>query len=108
MAKLKLIAINCEQTEDLTGPDEAYLTMNGQPIWGPETINDQESRSINKTIPFTTIALVKLYDADAGGLDNDDKLGETKIYASEAGKGEQARGFKSQGANYTLFYEVQP
>lgn len=107
MPKLKLKSLYCETTEDSAGPDEAYLVVNGQTVWGPQSINDPEGRPVDKEVDFTTSAEIKLYDQDAGGpFDQDDYLGTVTAGSDLVGKGEQHGRFTGDGANYTLYYEV--
>lgn len=111
MPKLKLISLFCETTEDSTGPDEAYLTVNGRRVWGPESINDHETRGLDGVgeVEFTTSAQIKLYDEDSGifGVDNDDDLGTIDAKSDMAGQGEKRERFTRDGANYTLTFEVK-
>jgi len=106
MPKLKLKSLYCQTTEDSSGPDEAYLLVNGQQVWGDQSINDREGRPINKEVDFSTSAEIKLYDRDTGVFDKDDHLGTVTVSQALAGKGEQQGKFTLDGANYTLYYEV--
>jgi hypothetical protein len=109
MPIVRLISLHCRATEDWTGPDEAYLHINGEKVWGPQSMNDEDTQEFNPLVakPFTKTAEIKLYDQDTGVGDSDDHLGTITARASEAGKGEQRHRFKKDGANYTLTYEVQ-
>jgi hypothetical protein len=106
--RLKLITLHCHATEDSTGPDEAYLLVNGRRVLGPRSINDGQSVDLRGLSPIwvNTYARLDLYDQDAGWFDSDDHLGEASVYASMVGKGTQLAKFTKDGANYTLFYEV--
>jgi hypothetical protein len=78
MPFLKLLALECHNTEDNTGPDEAYLRINGRRVWRGK-INDGETRDlsdVNRT-EFVDNCRIDLYDKDfgLGGLDPDDHLG---------------------------------
>lgn len=107
MSILKLKSLHCERTEDSSGPDEAYLVVNGSQVWGPQSINDREPRDVGREIEFTSSAEIKLYDADAGGpFDKDDHLGTVTAVSDLAGQGEQHGRFTKDGAGYTLYYEV--
>jgi hypothetical protein len=86
--------------------DEAYLLVNGQQVWGAQSINDREGRPINKEVDFSTFAEIKLYDRDTGIFDKDDHLGTVNVSKDLAGKGEQQGKFTLDGVNYTLYYEV--
>jgi hypothetical protein len=106
MPKLKLKSLYCETTEDSGGPDEAYLIVNGQQVWGTQSINDREGRPVDKEVDFTTSAEIKLYDEDTAVFDKDDHLGTVTAGSDLVGKGEQQGKFTGDGANYTLYYEV--
>jgi len=106
MPKLKLKSLYCEETEDSSGPDEAYLIVNGSPVWGPQSINDREGRDVNKEVDFTSSAEIDLYDSDTGVFDDHDHLGRVTVGSDLAGTGEQPGKFTKDGANYTLYYEV--
>ncbi len=110
MPQLKLFSLVCHGTEDWTGADEAYLLLNGQRIWGPESMNDNDVENLGNlpTYPFQNSVRIELYDQDTGGWDNDDHLGTTYARAIEAGIGEQERQFTGDGAHYTLTYSVMP
>jgi len=82
------------------------LLVNGQQVWGDQSINDREGRPINKEVDFSTSAEIKLYDRDTGIFDKDDHLGTVNVSKDLAGKGEQQGKFTLDGANYTLYYEV--
>jgi hypothetical protein len=106
MPKLKLKSLYCETTEDSGGPDEAYFVVNGEQVWGAQSINDREPRPVDIEIDFSTSAEIKLYDEDTGIWDKDDHLGTVTATADLAGQGEQQGKFTEDGANYTLYYEV--
>ena len=106
MTTLKIKSLYCETTEDNSGPDEAYLVVNGEQVWGAQSINDREPRPIDIEIDFSTSAEIKLYDEDTGIFDKDDHLGTVTVTADLAGQGEQQGMFTEDGANYTLYYEV--
>lgn len=108
MAQLRLISLVCHGTEDWTGADETYLLIAGRRVWGPESMNDSDVEDLTRVSPirFRRKARIDLYDQDAGWVDDDDHLGRTYAYATDAGKGEQEHDFKGDGAHYTLTYEV--
>jgi hypothetical protein len=96
----------CHKTEDSTGADEAYLTYDGERIWGPTSINDGQVRSILISKSINGQAEVALHDEDSGILDPDDFLGSITISGDEAGLGQRVQRFTRDGANYSLFYVV--
>ena len=80
--------------------------MHGDTVWGPQSMNDGDSLDINRSVPFSSTAKIRLYDADTGIFDNDDFLGEVTATASQANRGEQYATFTQDGANYQLTYRV--
>jgi hypothetical protein len=106
--RLILVSLDCRETEDWLGADEAYLRVNGVTKWGPQSMNDGDSLDINRSVNFTSTAKIRLYDADTGIFDTDDFLGEVTASASQANRGEQFASFTRDGANYQLIYKVVP
>lgn len=107
MPKLKLISLSCTTTEDSGGADEPYLRVNGQNVWGPISLNDGQSATINQLIDFTKTAEIQLFDQDLGvWFDTDDHLGSVTANLGQLGQGEQKGKFTGDGANYTLVWEV--
>ncbi len=87
-----------------TGADEIYILVNGERIWGPQSVNDGDSVSIGRGKSFNGRRVkVELYDQDAGGPDDDDHLGTA--YASSK-EGDFEMHFRGDGADYTLYAEV--
>lgn len=109
MAKLRLISLYCEKTEDNAGADEAYLVVNGRQVGGVNSINDREGRDLTYIEPilFTGSAEIRLYDQDTGVFDKDDFLGSLTATSDQAGQGEQRGRFNKDDADYTLTWEVQ-
>jgi hypothetical protein len=110
MPQLKLISIVCNDTEDVTGADETYLLIAGRRVWGPQSMNDNDTQSLDgvPVIRFRRSIRVDLYDQDAGWFDDDDHLGSTYVYSSQMGVGEKEHVFNGDGANYRFTYEVLP
>lgn len=110
MPSLRLISIVCNDTEDVSGADEPYLRAAGRTVWGPQSLNDRESADLRDValLPFRRSIRIDLYDEDAGWWDDDDHLGTTYAYASQAGAGEKEAKFTGDGADYLLTYEVLP
>jgi hypothetical protein len=107
---LHLVKIKCVETEDITGPDDVYLHVNGALVWGPLRMNNGEERNMENILPYTFFEGVSLdlYDLDEGiPFDDDDHLGNVIITADEVGKGELTCSFKSDGAKYKLTYRVE-
>lgn len=108
MSDLKLISIKCHRTEDWFGADEIILIINKKRVWGPVKMdrNDIKDLSGISTIPFCGRIRIDLFDKDVGWIDEDDHLGSTYAYSSQAGRGIQEHHFKGDGAHYTLLYSV--
>jgi hypothetical protein len=100
----RLVRLACQQTEDSTGADEAYLTYNGERVFGPRSINDGQSLNLGIVRPLSGQAQVALFDEDSP--DADDFLGSITVSTSELNQGLRNQGFTGDGANYTLFYRV--
>jgi len=107
---LNLLSLKCIKTEDYTGADEAYIKNNGAIIWGPEDINDGETRNLSESpvITFSTSTKIDLYDQDTGILDDkDDHLGRVDISSSLAGEGNKESTLTGDGAKYIISYRVE-
>ena len=78
--------------------------MNGQHVWGPEKINDNQWREVNLDFPFTSQAIIELYEKD--DADPDDYLGTWPARAEERGQGEIRAFFNADDCHYEMFYEV--
>ncbi|MFF8942546.1 hypothetical protein ACF1A5_09775 [Streptomyces sp. NPDC014864] len=108
--KLRLISLFCSKTEDDTGEDEPRLIVNGVQVWGAEApgLNDRDTADLSAVpvIEFGTRARIELFDADAGGEDDDDLLGRFYVGRMQSGQGEVEYHFVEDDADYTLTYEV--
>ena len=104
MPTLRIKSLLCQVTED-AGTDEAYLVANGCQIWGIKSMSAGQGRKVGVQINFTSFVDLKLFDQD-GPFDPDDYLGTIFVFNSLQGKGEQSNKFTSDGANYTLYYDV--
>jgi hypothetical protein len=100
----RLVRLACQRTEDSTGADEAYLTYNGETVFGPRSINDGQSLTLGIVRPLSGQAQVALFDEDSP--DADDFLGTINISASELDQGLRHQDFVGDDAHYTLFYRV--
>jgi hypothetical protein len=111
MARLRLIQLQCNKTEDLLGADEAYLRVNGAVVWGPRNMQQGGIQALTAVppIPFFGLSSVELFDQDTGGIfDPDDFLGAIAVSSQQVGQGPQLGSFTGDEANYTLTYEVDP
>src|SRR6476646_422932 len=105
MPRLKLVELQCIETEDVTGGDEAYIRVNGAVVWGVVTINNGENRNLTPVPPisFFGTAVVELFDQDVGGfIDPDDFLGSIIVSAADLNTGPKIGSFTGDGANYNL------
>ncbi|MEU0208356.1 hypothetical protein [Streptomyces canus] len=108
--KLRLISLFCSKTEDDTSEDEPRLIVSGVQVWGAEApgLNDRDTADLSAVpvIEFGTRARIELFDADAGGEDDDDLLGRFYVGRMQSGQGELEYRFVEDDADYTLTYEV--
>lgn len=104
MATVLFRTLSCQRTEDNTGADEAYLTYNGERIFGPTRINDGQSRNINVFRRLNGQGSVSLHDEDSP--DPDDFLGSWTVSQTEADQGDRVATFSRDGARYTMIYSV--
>jgi hypothetical protein len=113
--------LTCIDTEDWSGADEAYLTLNGKTIWGVQAMNNGNvldvSNALNRSVPdpstYKGELKLQLWDQDTGKFgDNDDLLGTVDLHkmndqdqnALHIGNG-QHFSFTGDGASYTLTYD---
>jgi hypothetical protein len=108
MPYLKLISLECHDTEDDTGADEAYIRINGRRVW-KGNINDNQSKDLGSVerIEFTENSRIDLYDEDVGGFDPDDHLGTQYVWARQVDHGEQHLSFSGSRWNYTLHCRIE-
>ena len=108
MARLELISLFCEKTEDTIGSDEVYFVINGNQVGGVNSINASESKDLRyiSNIIFDRTAEIKLYDKDTGIFNNDDLIGSVTASSGQAGEGEITGKFNRGGADYTLTWRV--
>ena len=103
---VKLVSLDCIETEDTTGADELYLKIRGKTVWSGNLNNGGDVDLA--TVPskeFYGQTNIDLYDDD--WPDADDWLGSNAVYATEAGQGDHTVSFKEDGAHYVLTYRVQ-
>jgi hypothetical protein len=104
MATLRLNTLTCYETEDEFGPDEAYIKVNGDKVWGPTTMTGARDAPVNHEASFSGEATVQLWDEDR--FSDDDLLGTWTVREDEAGAGEQEARFTYDRSHYKLTYEV--
>jgi hypothetical protein len=92
-------------TEDYCA-DETYISVDGQKVWGPHSMNNMHTYHIFESVPMAagSSSQIKLMDQDAGWWDPDDNLG-THVASIEPG--EQVALYRSNSFCYLLFYIVE-
>jgi len=92
-AGLVITHIKCNEQEDNTGADDAYLVVDGSTIWGPVQMTTGDSKDIqNVAVPQGKV--LTLMEGD--WPDDDDNLGAKTVN----GAGDYT--FSDDGANYTV------
>lgn len=104
--KLELIGLYCNETEDSSAHDEAYLTVNDVRVWRGDMAENGPAAELRTTFDFEHRAVVRLYDEDTGIWDDDDFLGAVTVSSDQIGQGVLEATFKEDGANYRLTYRV--
>ena len=68
MPQLRLISLQCSETEDWTGPDEPYVLLNGKQVWGPVSMNTNDRQDLGAVPPYSFRRQVRidLLEEDAG------------------------------------------
>jgi hypothetical protein len=111
-AYLILKTLVCQVTEDDTGSDEIYIKVNGDKVWGNNSMNDGDTLHILSDhsnqylkIPVTLGRKVdiEIYDQD-GIFDPDDKLG---IWSRNIAEGDYGATFRGNWSFYTRFFSVE-
>lgn len=104
MPTLRITNLHCTETEDFWHADDAYIIVNGEQVWGPTKINDDQRRDVNVDTPFISQAIIELWEKDS--TDPDDYLGTWVVRDVERGRGESRAFFNADDCNYEMFYEV--
>ncbi|MFF0267772.1 hypothetical protein [Kribbella sp. NPDC004536] len=92
-AGLVITHIKCNQQEDNTGADDAYLVVDGATIWGPVQMTDGDSKDIQR-VAVPQGKVLTLMEGD--WPDDDDNLGAKTVN----GPGDYS--FTDDGANYVV------
>jgi len=104
MPRLILINLHCIETEDNSGADHVYITIDDAKVWGPVKINDGQTKNIGVNHDFVHRAIVRLYDYDSTSAD--DFLGSLTVTTSDADGREKEHYFTEDDANYRMNYKV--
>ena len=104
MPQLILENIQCYETTDGPGEDEAYITIRGKNIWSAD-MNTDDKKPINKTVNFERHIEVQLWEEDSWPS-NDDFIGRFTVYDGQQGRGEQNIHLYGDGGHYEIYYKV--
>ncbi len=106
-AQLQLKKIRCVK-QDITGPDEPYIKVAGQKVWGPKDMQPNMTHDLSGVAAktFTGQVALSLYDYDTP--DPDDFLGENEISDSIAGQGVKKVSITEDEAEYEIEFEAIP
>ena len=106
--RLKLISLTANNKNDIGSPDEAFLQIKGQTVFGPVNMNTGDTVDLRAVDPirFRRALSIDLFDFDGPGAN--DFLGTVVATRAELGQGQQVSTFQQGGANYTLVYKVVP
>ncbi|MFG2192140.1 hypothetical protein [Streptomyces sp. NPDC048639] len=99
MPSIHLKTLKCIEQEDWTFHDDVLLKVNGETVLFT-SMDEGEKNSIDQYISFGEKAVVKLYEADYGGDDND------FLGAHTVRRGSGVLHFTRDDANYQLTYAV--
>nr|QNO48667.1 hypothetical protein AMAKCJMG_00001 [Methanosarcinales archaeon ANME-2c ERB4] len=101
MPTLRLLALACRKTQEAI--DEPYLEVNNRRVWGPHSMNDGDSESLDIDVEFSRVAHVDLWEYDRA---RSDQIGGKDVDSSISGAGTQRVNLDGRRAKYTLTYEV--
>ena len=108
MAFLYIKTLTCNETEDVTGPDECRLDVyseTGRRSYRKD-MNNGDVWDINDEVPFRERVKVQLWDIDLGRWpDPHDRLGTVNIRATPVENATAS--FTDDGADYVLTYDVR-
>jgi hypothetical protein len=102
MSILRINAIRCIEQEDFWGDDDTFIVVNGQRVWGPQPMDEGQTRTINAEFAFNRSVEIKLFEVD--DLDPDDFLGQVELRATD--EGEHHLKFTEDDADYSLWVTI--
>jgi len=102
MAILRINAIKCIEQEDTWGDDDIYIAVNGSSVWGPQAMDDEQTRPVNVEVAFNRSVEIMLFEVD--DADPNDNLGQKELRASD--EGEHHLKFTEDDANYSLWVTI--
>jgi hypothetical protein len=106
MPTLHLTSLRCNRKRDLTGKDEARLTVNDEVVWGAGGSKIEKGQTVRLTIggiEFDDVANVRLDELNSSG-DDPHQIGSTvPIRVDRPGSPVE---FGTSGAHYELHYYV--
>lgn len=107
----KVICIDMQDSATNGKADEPYLEINGDIVWS-QKIARGDIKNINLEVPFhSSMTSLDLWERDGDNFrdSKDDYLGSTRIYATQAGFGEQKVVFRDRkkSYHYEIYYQVE-
>jgi hypothetical protein len=116
MAKLKIVSLECLQTEDsgeenvwdIDNTDEPFIKVNHRIVWNGRMDKGSKNDLTNiDSIPFEGDVKVELWERDPGYTGGeDDLLGSLVVHESQKGGGTVTQKILSKRAKYSLEYTV--
>ncbi len=89
---------------DPWGPDDTYITVNTQKIWGAVEMSAGQTRSVNVGTMFDNSAKINLFDKDGGFFGDDDYMGGFTV--SQPTNGIVPMRVTGGGSAYDVYYSV--
>lgn len=99
---LHLSSIECITETPGLGSDEAYLTVNGQRVWGSD-MDTGDYATINRGLEFQDLATISLYEDDSP-WSSPDHMGTFTVAGPTNGL--RVHDLEGSGARYRLTYRV--
>ncbi len=107
MARLHLLSLYVDAQEDWIGPDEAYLRVGDEVIWGPIEVRAGNSYGVNWVRNFEHDITIQLWEQDSGVWDDDDHIDSKTFYSWENAPVGSQRDFWGDGAHYVMAFTIE-
>jgi hypothetical protein len=106
MPKLKMLALECLEPNDIDGVDEPTLKVRASDCWviSRSAQTRGETWVIDQAFAFERKARIDLFDRD--GPDGDDHLGTAIVHAGKGSARLRRARFENAGARYELTYRL--
>ena len=101
MAILRINAIKCFTQEDFWGDDSTYIVVNGSTVWGPQDMDDDQTRTVNVEVSFLRSVDITVMEVDDDPHDN---LGTNTLRATQ--EGEHHLKYTDDGADYSVWVTI--